>query len=501
MAGRLFLGPAEAAPPLASMPVAAPAAACQPAQAPGPLPQPAQTIVFSDFLGVNAPFLFFDPATYTRQIAALKVLGLKWVRIDLHWYNLEPLEGTFALAPLDELINTVRQAGLEPVLYFVGSAAFASTAPPGAVNVDQWPPRSAAEFASRMLMLAQRYPSVHYWQIWNEQNLPSFWQPREDPAAYAALVASVAQAFSAGAPGRVLILGGMAYYSQMPMLGGLMLEALAQRGIFSVVDAVAYHPYTDRPEGDPADFIERARLLNAGLRAAGAKAVWATEFGWSTYLGPPVQQSLISEATQGDYLLRRLVLMMALNYDRAFWFALSDLDARVADRDRYYGLLRLDASPKPAYDALRNFLAITGDRLRPAAQLVPSTATPGLYSFTWQRDDGARLWLFWADCATTVQLPDINRAVLYQPGAGTSSSLEAASGALAVPAEQYLQILSIPSPSVGGAATEPNLPAPPARAAAASRRWAYGLGALGVVAAVIAFAAWQAKRRAASRGG
>ena len=414
------------------------------------LPEPKTPITFSEFLGFNTPFLFFDPETYTKQIELLKALGLKWVRIDLHWYHLEDEEGKYNLAPLDELLRIVQQEELIPVVYLVGSAKFASTAPSGDPNIDQWPPRSNEEFAVRMVSLAKRYPFVKYWQIWNEPNINPFWQPKEDPQAYAKLVKVTANALRLQTPDARVVLGGMAYYSQMPMhASALMLEELGKLGVLDLVDVVAYHPYTDEPEGDPAigdqeNFIERAVRLNAKLRNAGVKNLWATEFGWSTYKGPKVMQSIIDETTQADYFLRRLALMMVLDYDRVFWFSLSDLDQRVAERDRFYGMVTLEVKPKPIYTALQNFLSVTGARVVPTVPLQPSSGDPaGIYATTWQRNDGAKLWFFWGKNFQVVRFDTIQSAVLHQPILGINQTLTATAGQVSVPVQPYFQILEV----------------------------------------------------------
>ncbi|WP_205208387.1 hypothetical protein [Chromobacterium haemolyticum] len=170
----------------------------------------------------------------------------------------------------------------------------------------------------------------------------------------------------------------MAYYSQMPVRGGLMLEELVKKGSLNLKTIVAYHPYSQQPEGDDPktrDFVLRAQQINARLRQVKAPGIWATEWGWSSYAGPKEEQDIIGRDGQADYLLRRLALMSALDYDRVFLFALSDLDQRASACDRGYGLLDLDGKPKPAYKALARFLAITGPRLEPAAP--PAWARPG----------------------------------------------------------------------------------------------------------------------------
>lgn len=317
----------------------------------------------SDFVGINTPLLFFDAAAQARQVKALKELGVRWVRIDLHWDRLEPRAGQFDLEPLDATMRMVGNAGLLPVVYLVGSAPSATSAPAGASAADTYPPGDPGRYANRMALLAKRYPWVEYWQVWNEPNISTFWKPEPDPALYGALVRAVRLAFDGtpGLGGKKIVLGGMAYYSQIPGRDRLMLQALKDNGTLRLVDVVAYHPYSDMPEGDPdpADpdnFITRARAMNRFLRDAGVKTIWATEFGWSTYTGPADHQTHVSEQRQADYLARRLSLMRTLDFDRVFVFALSDLDARVSERDQHYGLLRLDGTSKPSYQAVQAWI-------------------------------------------------------------------------------------------------------------------------------------------------
>ena len=42
-------------------------------------------VVWKDFLGVNAHFLWFPPEHYRQQMQQWKALGLEWTRVDLHW--------------------------------------------------------------------------------------------------------------------------------------------------------------------------------------------------------------------------------------------------------------------------------------------------------------------------------------------------------------------------------------------------------------------------------
>lgn len=413
-----------------------------------PLPQPRRTIVFSDYLGMNTPLLFYAPEVYRRQLDQLKALGLRWVRVDLHWDYMEPQAGAWRYDLLDPLMQSLQQGGFKPVVYLVGSAPFAATQPEGTPFRDQYPPRDPQEYAARLAALARRYPFVTHWQVWNEPNILPFWRPREDPAAYARLLqASAAALRHSELRDRKVVAAGMAYYSQMPLRGNaLMLEELGRLGALHSADVLAYHPYSDAPEGDPDptdpdNFIHRAQSINGRLRAVGVGQIWATEWGWSTYQGEKDHQTPVTEAQQADYLLRRLMLMMALDFDRIFWFSWMDIDKIVSERDRHYGLVRPDGSPKPAWYALQRLLALTGDRLEPLASVLPTEGQPAFYQHRWQRTDGRRITLFYGQQPASVVWPGAQPVQLHWPATGASQTLMPKDGRITVPVKASLGVL------------------------------------------------------------
>lgn len=401
--------------------------------------RPQRPVRWKDFLGVNAHLLWFTPQQYQQQIAQWKALGLEWLRVDLHWDRLEPEAQQYRLAELDALVQTLQVQKQKSVFYLVGSAPFATNAPRFSRSPDQYPPRDADVFAARMALLAQRYSSVDAWQIWNEPNLPSFWRPRANPEEYARLLQASVRALRQAAPGKTVVMGGMAYYSQMPGHGGLMLEALGRLGVVGLDTVVAYHPYSLHPEGDVArdsDFALRVSQLNRTLRGAGVRQIWATEWGWSSYAGPKEEQDIIGEQGQADYMLRRLALMSALDFDRIFLFALSDLDNRATPRDRGYGLLDLQGRPKPAYLALQRFLRLTGPVLEPIELPVIEGAGDDLHAISWRREDGKRLLLFWKASGGQLTLPGLMQAEVHHPLDGARRDLHG---------EKSLQLTALPS--------------------------------------------------------
>jgi polysaccharide biosynthesis protein PslG len=402
-------------------------------------------VVWSEFLGLNVQLHWFPESNYRQQIAKLKELNLKWVRLALHWERLEPSPGQWKLDVIDRLIQVMAQEQLKPLVYLVGSASFATSAPAGVDNPDQYPPINPQLFANSFAFLANRYPQVNAWQVWNEQNIPPYWQPAEDPVQYSNLMETSFAALKGVRPQATQVMGGHAYYSQMPSRGGgLMLESLMRLGSIKPDRVTAYHPYTEMPEGETpgsGDFLINAGAINQHLRQNGSGPIWATEFGWSSYAGPVEMQSIIGEKGQADYMLRRLALMSAMDYDKVFLFTLSDLDARATPRDQGYGLLRLDGSEKPAYRALKRLLQITGPQMTPLTPPAFTHAPDGMINIAWQRADGRWLWLFWAQEPGTVRLMRNGRGTLYNPLQGTSSSVRSSSGGIDVNVSRELQIM------------------------------------------------------------
>lgn len=396
----------------------------------GTVPRP---VVLADWMGMNVPYEIHPVEAYPAQLAALRELGIRHVRAPIHWNILEPSRGV--LLPeftrrIDAFHRACAVAGIGILLYPAGSPVWNTTAPVGGPMADRHPPRDAAPYLEHLAWLAGQ-PAVEAMQVWNEPNIPGFWAPREDPQGYGDLLAAALLALRRGSPGLLVFTAGMAYWSAMPLRGGYMFTDLAGRGLLAAVDGCAYHPYLNRPEGDdgqpPTSFSDTAALVNAHLRAAGAVRVWATEVGWSTYPGPLEEQPLIDEATQAAYLVRRLLLLLASDVDRVYWFALSDFPAGWQGRDASYGLVRADGTRKPAFAALARLLALAGPRLSPAAAVQSSGPEPR-FCVAMTRADGSRLVGLWALAGGRCRLADIAAATVLDPVSGAEWRVEDAAG-------------------------------------------------------------------------
>lgn len=87
-------------------------------------------LVWRDFLGVNAHFLWFTPPQAAAQMERLRSLGLEWTRVDLHWDRHESTENNFNYKPIDSVVDALKARQLKSVFYLVGSAPLPAVHPP-----------------------------------------------------------------------------------------------------------------------------------------------------------------------------------------------------------------------------------------------------------------------------------------------------------------------------------------------------------------------------------
>ena len=204
---------------------------------------------------------------------------------------------------------------------------------------------------------------VRSWQIWNEQNSPTFYQPEVDPASYERLLDTASEAIKDRDPDAEVILGGMfgtPFNGKPPALSApdFLRQLYAIDGAREQFDAVAAHPYAAH-EGK----IElQVRLLHDEIERADDDAgLWITEVGASSADGPnPLDRGPEGQAQQlTDAFTFFLNRRRAWNIEGVTWYSWRDTsDPNQCDWCPGSGLFEeASLEPKPAWDA---FTAFTG---------------------------------------------------------------------------------------------------------------------------------------------
>src|SRR5437588_2954928 len=327
------------------------------------------------------------PATRTANYRRLFAGGVRAVRMDIGWTQVEPPGPPlhdYRFADRDREVAAARAAGLQVygILAYghpdyssrgavVQQSPLAGGVPPFAVGSAQYyPPDDPAAFAAYVRATAAHYGRrVMAWEIWNEENEGwRFWPPREDPAAYARLLCATYPQVKSVAPGAAVVFGGVFFpaVADQPGTSGpdfvqQAYQADPQMG--RCYDAMGYHPYPYPFTAPELDVPVRGSVLSAAdqMRAVlrqdgdGAKPLWITEVGWPT----SSRAYGVSEEKQAEYSARMALASFAQALPVLTFYTYGDsADPTGANQEAAFGFFRADNSPKPSYGALTTLASV-----------------------------------------------------------------------------------------------------------------------------------------------
>jgi len=189
----------------------------------------------------------------------------------------------------------------------------------------------------------------------------------------------------------------------------------------AMLDVGCAHPYTSRP---PETVVTES--LERSAQTAGTKPAFTTETGYHTALNYKSASEAflpVTEAAQAVYMPRIFLEQFRRGVARTYSYELLNQfpDAGLKNRESNWGLLRNDLSKKPAFDALRNLIAVLKDS--------GSGFTPGSLDYSLegnkenlrqlllQKSDGSYYLALWR--ATSVW--DAINQVQLDPGSGPIS--------------------------------------------------------------------------------
>lgn len=318
------------------------------------------------------------PGAFPPAVARVGESGADWVREDIHWYRIQRTPDAHEWQYYDDAFAQLTQRGLNILAVLGHPPGWATPNPHDDPYANSFAAPDPDLFAAWAAETVARYRHhITYWQIWNEPDNASFWQPSPNPRAYAALVNATARAIAAVAPEAIIVAAGVNPFNPD------FLMAAAQAGLWNSIDIVAIHPYVS-PHAPHQSGLAQAKLMLSALFARyGPRPVWATEVGWSSGVSDRDPLGQLDDRTQAAYLAQGIPMLWQSGIDVVFWYALKD------EQHNPYGLIRWGAGSddvsqvRPAYAA---FQATAQQRIPTTS---PTTHTVVVSSF----DDQRRYWV------------------------------------------------------------------------------------------------------------
>ena len=346
-------------------------------------------------LGINALWIPGDAKSLRERFRKVRALGMREVRLDWEWRQVESKKGEYRWDAMDILVRTAHEEGvtLLPIVHYAPSWAIRSERKPG--DVYEMAPRedSFADFAKFMLASVRRYgpggnapvpfAPIKYWQAWNEPNLPQFWGPKPDPAAFTRLMQQI-HASLAPVRGQIQIVHAGISKVDIEFMWQLW-EANPRHG--ETFDILAVHPYLydgkdgirdpeamDSDEAKPAAMGFVGTVKDSGymgkvfnlqlfmnLKGAVGKPIWITEMGYFVArhrLGVDEKGQAARLVRTLEFIRQRLTdkqfgqgtRALAANVQRVYWFSLEDYPS--PEGLGTFGVYRPDGTLRPAAEEL-----------------------------------------------------------------------------------------------------------------------------------------------------
>jgi polysaccharide biosynthesis protein PslG len=323
------------------------------------------------FLGV----VYADYQLPDQDLSRMSHGRIGSVRWPLFWTVAEPSQGDYKWEYTDGVIGALASRGIRvlPTVYATPPYAGSTPAKPplGSQNARRGWRRFLRQLVNRYghhgeywtnpALYQSQHPGgpvipVTAWQIWNEPNLPKYFDARNPVQKYAKLVRISHRSIRARNPRARIVLAGLAGFAKARAWN--FLGRLYRRpGIKRKFDAVALHPY--------AHTLHQFRYSIRRMREAMKQhhdthtSLWITEMGWGS--GPP--DGTFNKGPQGQKRLLKRSFKLLLrrrhhwNIQHAFWFQWRDPQSPVPGCTlcSVTGLFEANGTPKPAWQAFKHF--------------------------------------------------------------------------------------------------------------------------------------------------
>lgn len=243
----------------------------------------------------------------------------------MRWHTLNPASGQFAWDNADGWIDAMEASGKE-IMFLLGfTPNWAATSTPGTGKYDNGttvtgsnqPPLSMTYWQDFCSAVATRYAGrIHYYEIWNEVNYPSYWN---GTAAQLAQMHRIAWQTIKAIDPAAQIVGPVVQEPETGGTGNAYLNTFltASDGATGTgkdwIDYCGIHMYP--PKYNWEVHANQIANVQATLTAngVGSLEIWNTETG-------VLQGTTISDVVQAKWLKRSLLLAAALGVKRYCWY-------------------------------------------------------------------------------------------------------------------------------------------------------------------------------------
>jgi hypothetical protein len=329
------------------------------------------------FFAITPPVDDESFSSLTKDYQTLKHGGASWVRFRVDWGSIQPHQGArYHWSTPNNLFAAAACTGLRPLPLILGAPTWATAkqktkeAPPTPRHRGDWG-RFVRALVTRYGVNGTYWQATHKcangtvnvpkapsldWEIWNEPDIPAYWNGNPSPANYALLLWKANQAIKSVNPTAKTVMSAPRNVTYLKHLYNTS-QLNANFNIFDI------HPYSRTP----VEALKVLRDYRTTVNAQGAsdKLFWVSEIGWASCKqarhGYPPRCAKHELATTEAGQRRKLIDMYKrftrasawLKLQRVAWYGW--VDPRKGDASCLFcigtGLFHRNGTSKPAWAA------------------------------------------------------------------------------------------------------------------------------------------------------
>lgn len=307
------------------------------------------------FVGVVSDETFAAIGSGNRSyLTNIRQTGVGLLRQKFDWqflaYHQPP--GQLNWRFLDRFMTATSRLGMTVMPVLLDPPPSITTAPARRARRGNYPPRDLGAVGDFGAMLARHYGTngifwathpgvprlpITAWQIWNEPNVPVYWQPRPNAAAYVQMLRLASQKIKAVDPQAEVVTAGLPdshIRGSVPLF--TYIRQMFKAGAAGAFDTLAVNAYAPTGNGVTRLVTRIRRMMDRlGGRGAGLRV---TEFGWADH-GP--------ERRPGRFTAGRRQGVYTYTAIRQLWRQRARLGLR--------GIVYYDWRDQPVYAGGKNF--------------------------------------------------------------------------------------------------------------------------------------------------
>lgn len=281
-----------------------------------------------------------------KQFDMIQASGVKFVKNDLIWGNIEGQVGNYDFSYFDTFSAAMAARGIRILWTLNGNNGLYGTDPTSTTWLNGF-----ANFAAQAVSHFSGHNNIY--ELWNEPNTTSTW-PTGSPNAnqYMAMVNKAVTAMRAADSSCTIV--GPAIGIDNSFLTTCINYGhthLGRKGLLDLVDAVSVHPYRS---SNPETAVDDYTTMKGLMTTYGGKTlpIVSTEWGYSTGAVNAWFSPVATAQQQGDYIARMMLVNLSQGIPLSIAYDWKDDASPPYDPTQYeqsFGMTTLGDGKKPSY--------------------------------------------------------------------------------------------------------------------------------------------------------